>query len=129
MRLARRTTADRMAAHQKSDQRRDGLCAGRLLFPRNAKTCREAIRAGIIYYCSQAFYPKGITNAWLGNAWGGHLQISPVIARIFFSPNFIRWGKMPGRIWTDNRSGMSYAQVRASKWMLRSMRRGNIIVT
>src|SRR5262245_40707956 len=64
-------------------RRHDGLYAGGLLFPRNAKKCREAIRAGVIYYCSQAFYPKGITNAWLGNAWGGHLQISPVIARLF----------------------------------------------
>src|SRR5215471_6039346 len=129
MHSAPHTTADRMAAHRKSDRRRDDLCGGGLLFPRTAKKCREAIRAGVIYYCSQAFYPKGIANAWLGNALGGHLQISPVIARIFFSPNFIRLGKMPGRIWTDNRSGMSYAQVRASKWMLRLMRRGNIIVT
>jgi len=77
---ARHTTADRMAAHRKSDRRRDDLCGDGLLFPRNAKKCREAIRASVIYYCSQAFYPKGITNAWLGNAWGDHLQISPVIA-------------------------------------------------
>ena len=86
-----RRSAVRMVAHRKLDRRHDGLYAGGLLFPRNAKKCREAIRAGVIYYCSQAFYPKGITNAWLGNAWGGHLQISPVIARIFFSPNFIQW--------------------------------------
>src|SRR5215510_15399379 len=97
MRLARRTTSDRMAAHQKSDQRRDGLCAGRLLFPRNAKKCREAIRAGVIYYCSQAFYPKGITNAWLGNAWGGHLQISPVIAPNFFLAKLYSVGKDAGQ--------------------------------
>jgi hypothetical protein len=32
------------------------------------------------------------SEAWLGYAWGDHLYYFSVVARLFFSPKFIRGG-------------------------------------